>query len=251
MERFLVGQQFDSEVVHAVISVVHELIYTCIHAHIQGSKTAHTTLDTQASRLCPEADETLYRYCGAALHRMMKLRKETLEQKKGRGKVSRERKEIMQLELALLQDLTMKDKSILSQSMQNLDEGNLVFPKTELIPFLRRVDENVREFTCDANLKRYPTKFIDMCQSSVLNNEELEVDFKLVIASISLTEGASDAQVVGGLFKALVSKLANTRINEFMNAKVERDLKKDGKVVDADEILRPKLKSYTLSAKRK
>ena len=39
--------------------------------------------------------------------------------------------------------------------------------------------------------------------------------------------------------------------SEFMNAKVERDLKKDGKVVNADELLRPKLKSHTLSAKRK
>ena len=28
-----------------------------------------------------------------------------------------------------------------------------------------------------------------------------------------------------------------------MNAKVEKDLKNEGKVVDADEILRPKLKS--------
>ena len=104
----------------------------------------------------------------------------------------------------------MKDKSSLSQSMQNLDEGHLVFTKTELLPFHRRVDDNVLEFTCDANLKRYRTKFIGMCQSSVLNNEELEVDFKLVIASISLTKGASNSEVVGGLFKALVSKLANT-----------------------------------------
>lgn len=30
---------------------------------------------------------------------------------------------------------------------------------------------------------------------------------------------------------------------EFMNAKVEKDLKNEGKVVDADEMLRPKLKS--------
>ena len=36
-----------------------------------------------------------------------------------------------------------------------------------------------------------------------------------------------------------------------MNAKVERDLKVSGKVVDADEMLRPKLKSYSLAAKRK
>ena len=251
VERFLVGQHFDIEVVHAVISLVHELVYTCVHSHIQRRKLSDTTSDTRTSTLCTESDETLYRYCGAALHRMIKLRRETLLQKKGRGRVSRERKGIMELELDLLQDLTMKDKSSLSPGLQNLDEGNLVFPRTELIPFLRHVDDNVREFTCDSNLKRFPTKFLEMCRSSVLNNEQLEVDFRLLIAALSSAKVASNCEVVDGLFKALVSKLANTRINEFMNAKVERDLKKDGKVVDADEMLRPKLKSYTLSTKRK
>ena len=88
-----------------------------------------------------------------------------------------------------------------------------------------------------------------MCQSSVANNEQLEMDFRLLVASLASAEGASNP--VNGLFKALVSKLANTRTNEFMNAKVERDLRKDGKVVDAHEMLRPNLKSCTLSAKRK
>ena len=251
VERFLVDQQFNIEVVHAVISLVHELVYTCVHSHIQGRKMSDATLDTRTSRLCAESDETLYRYCGAALHRMMKLRRETLQEKKGRGKVSHERKGIMELELDLLQDLTMEDKSSMSLSLQNLDEGSLVFPIPELLPFLRRVDDNIREFTCESNLKKFPTKFLEMCPSSVLNNEELEVDFSLLIGALSPAEVAFNSEVVHGLFKALVSKLANTRINEFMNAKVERDLKKDGKVVDADEMLRPKLKSYTLSTKRK
>ena len=57
--------------------------------------------------------------------------------------------------------------------------------------------------------------------------------------------------LLNGLFDGLVSKLANTRINEFLNAKIERDLKKQGKVVDADEMLRPQLKAYTLATKRK
>ena len=53
----------------------------------------------------------------------------------------------MELELDLLQHLTMEDKSSLSLSLQNLDERNLVFPRTELFrPFLRHVDDNVREF---------------------------------------------------------------------------------------------------------
>ena len=102
----------------------------------------------------------------------------------------------MELELHLLQDLTMKDKPFISVSLQkNLDKGNLVFLRTEHIPFLTNVDDNVRELACDAHLRRYLTKFIEMCQSSVLNNEELETDSRLLVASRSLVEGASNSEV--------------------------------------------------------
>ena len=35
-------------------------------------------------------------------------------------------------------------------------------------------------------------------------------------------------EIVDGLFQALVSKLANTRINEFMKVRIERELKDQG-----------------------
>ena len=57
---------------------------------------------------------------------MMKLLRETLQQKKGRGKVS---SELMELELDLLPDLALKDKSSPQHSLMNLDEGNLIFPR--------------------------------------------------------------------------------------------------------------------------
>ena len=68
---------------------------------------------------------------------------------------------------------------------------------------------NVCEFICDSNLKRFPTKFLEMCQSSVLNDGELEVDFRGLIASLSSAKVASNCEVVDGLFIAFVSKLAN------------------------------------------
>ena len=144
------------------------------------------------------------------------------QQKRGRGKVSSERRPVMEKEMDVLNALVMKDKSSLSSSLKNLDEGNLIFPRIELLPFLKEVDKNVREFTSDANLAKYPSRFITMCQTSVLNNETLEMDFKLLVASIITVEGVIDGEVVCGLFRALVSKLANTRINEFLNANVER-----------------------------
>ena len=135
MERFLVGQserQFSPEVVHAVLSVIHEMVYFTIHSHVQRKKSLSTT-ELRVSRLAVENDDTLFRYCGAALHRMIKLRKETLHQKKGRGKVSSERRPVMEKELDLLNNLVMKDKSSVSQSLKNLDEGNLIFPRINLL----------------------------------------------------------------------------------------------------------------------
>ena len=145
----------------------------------------------------------------------------------------------------------MKDKSDISSSLINLDEGNLIFQRAELIiPFLRSVDDEDREFATDSNLRKFPSKFLTICQNVVLN-ENLEVDFRLLVASLVNFEIDSDMEVVDGLFQTLVSKLANTRINEFMNASIERELKDQGKVVDADEMLRPRLKAYALATKRK
>jgi len=51
VEKFLVGQQFNIEVVHAVVSFVHELVYTFVHWHIQGRKMSDTTLDSHVYML--------------------------------------------------------------------------------------------------------------------------------------------------------------------------------------------------------
>ena len=50
--------------------------------------------------------------------------------------------------------------------------------------FLRSVDNEVREFATDSNLKKYPSKFLSVCQNTVFNNERLEMDFRLIVVSI-------------------------------------------------------------------
>ena len=66
----------------------------------------------------------------------------------------------------------------------------------------------------------------------LLNNENLEADYRVLVASLVNSECATGEELVNGLFQSLISKLANTRINAFMNARIERDLKVQGKVVD-------------------
>ena len=255
LERLLANLSTSSQdYVHCVVSVIHTSVYAIIHEHVRLRKTESETagdgFNGGRCQLSKESDDTLFRYCGPALQRMIKLWKETLPGKKGRGDLSKQRKPVMEQELEILQQLVMKDKSDISPGLKNLDEGNLVFPGDEMITFLRSVDDEVREFATDSNLRRYPSKFLSMCQKTVLNNETLEIDFCLLVVSLTSLE-VTDAKILVGLFKNLVSKLANTRINEFMNARIERDLKGQNKVVDADEMLRPRLKAYTLATKRK
>ena len=94
---------------HAVVSVIHEMVYCTIHTHVQLRKS-NSTSEQKNSCLAVEPDHTLFRYCSAALHQMIRLRKETLQQKKGCGKVSTERCLIMEKELELLNTLVMKDE---------------------------------------------------------------------------------------------------------------------------------------------
>lgn len=208
MERILKtsNQQFDSNSVHAVLSVIHESVYSTIHDHVQIKKAEIENGGTGQARtvLREELDNIMYGFCGASLHHMIKLREETLEGKKGHGELSDQRKPIMTKELQILREPLLEDKTNIAASLKTLDEGNLKFPKTELLPFLRSVDNEVCEFAMDSNLRKYLSKFLTMCQNAVLNNETLEMDFCIIVASIVEAEVATDVQIVSGLFQALV-----------------------------------------------
>lgn len=66
------------------------------------------------------------------------------------------------------------------------------------------MDNEVCEFAMDSNLRKYLSKFLTMCQNAVLNNETLEMDFCIIVASIVEAEVATNVQIVNGLFQALV-----------------------------------------------
>ena len=105
VERFLRNNDFLPDSVHTVLSVIHESVYTITHDHIRlkKAKNADEALTHARVELPEETDDTLYRYCGAALHRMFKLRKETLAGKKGRGELSEKRRPSVEKEIEILQ----------------------------------------------------------------------------------------------------------------------------------------------------
>ena len=92
LENLSTGSQDD---VHCVVSVIHALAYAIIHEHVRLRKTESETagggFNGGGCQPSKESDDTLFRYNGAALHRMIKLRKETFAGKKGRRHLSKQR----------------------------------------------------------------------------------------------------------------------------------------------------------------
>ena len=64
-----------------------------------------------------------------------------------------------------------------------------------------------------------------MRQHIVKSNERLEMDVRLIVSSLLNEESTVNTELVNSMHYVLVSELANTHINEYLNAKVERDLK--------------------------
>ena len=110
--------------------------------------------------------------------------------------------------------IVMKDKSAISQSLKHLDEGNLTFPRVELISLLLSVDNEVREFTNDNNLMEYSSKFLRMCHNSVVNNERLKMNFRILVGSLLLgVKCAKETTVADGIYPTDFSfKLIAVRI---------------------------------------
>ena len=74
LERYLHSSKersFRPEGIHRVLSVIHELVYTIIHEHIQLRERDLAGQENLKLQFSNESDDTLYRYCGAALQRMI------------------------------------------------------------------------------------------------------------------------------------------------------------------------------------
>ena len=63
------------------------------------------------------------------------------------------------------------------------------------------------------------------------------MDFRRVVSSLLNEENTVNTEHGNSMHHVLVYKLANTRIKEYLKAKVERDLNTQNKVIDAENNL--------------
>ena len=103
-----------------------------------------TTCISQPS--LPEPDEVYYKFGGAAIAEMLEKRYRSIhscpENKRG----------TIVVEITVLKAMECLDKSIIPPSLQYRDNGFIYFPDEALIPFIKAVDDKVKQV---ANKKEY------------------------------------------------------------------------------------------------
>ena len=103
---------------------------------------------------------------------MIKLRKVTLSEKKGKQKTTMHSRSQMESELDFLVKLKENYKSHLPEALKIVDEGHLTFVKREFLNFVREADLNIREYVNERNLKKHKSNFLEVVHFNVYNNEQ-------------------------------------------------------------------------------
>ena len=134
--------KYSSSTIRAVTGILHSLVYdfaqTEAYNFAQPKDVPHI--------IKREDDVALYRISGAALCQMVRLRKNTLSEKKGKRGMTSASRDQMEIELDFLTHLKETDKSHLPAALQILDEGHLTFVKKDFLTFVREADLNIREY---------------------------------------------------------------------------------------------------------
>ena len=86
-----------------------------------------------------DGDDVYFRFCGAALCDMLHQRYKQIKC------CQDAQRDIVSQEITILQAINMKDKTKLPQYLRYRDRGFMYFPDVAFIPFLRSVDETVKE----------------------------------------------------------------------------------------------------------
>ena len=158
-----------------------------------------------------EPNEVYLRFGGGALASMFTGRYKDLKPNK-----SSQHKEKVSQELQVLEWIRMVDKSELPIALEYRDRGGMYFPDKVLLPFIKSLDECVRESTNTVAFQRYGKKLVKVVTDQVQQNQLLFKLFKAIInARVEDAQLADDA--ILSVYAEFSRKLCNTRINEYLD----------------------------------
>ena len=189
--------------------------------------------------------DVYYRFGGATLASMLQdcYKAMKLELTKHKEKISEE--------IHILQALNTKDKEKVPDYLQYRDKGFMYFPREELIPFLQEVDVAVKSVCNESGFKKYGTSLVLETTKFVYSGTKLKGKFNVVLQSYFESPEYLKSSALDNVFNDFVSKLTNTRIQEFLDSFKASTAMKKGAASVSGQNLRDTLLTQHVNSKSK
>lgn len=137
-------------------------LYYSLLEHVssfQASQSEGATSSTVVST--DEEDGVYYRFGGGALCEMLHRRYKQI--------CCSSNKNLMSIEISMLQAINSKDKSDVPQYLQYQDRGFMYFPHKIFIPFIRKLDTNLKKFMNSQSFNEHGDNLIKVKYNFVCN----------------------------------------------------------------------------------
>lgn len=189
--------------------------------------------------------DVYYRFGGATLASMLQDRYKAMKLELTKHK------ENISEEIHILQALNTKDKEKVPKYLQYRDAGFMYFPREELIPFLQEVDVTVKAVCNETGFKKYGTSLVQETTKFVCSGTKLKEKFSIVLKSCFESPECFKSSALDNVFNDFVSKLTNTRIQEFLDSFKASTAMKKGTASVSGQNLRDTLLTHHVNSKSK
>jgi len=131
--------------------------YLLNHVSVFQETLAKEGLSNHATTSVSDGDDVYYHFSGAALCAMLKSRYKDIR------KCQSTVRNVLSVEIFMLQAMKLKDKSCVPEYLQYRNKGFLYFPDRSLIPFLCNFDTTLKEVVNDDSFRKHGDNIVMVC----------------------------------------------------------------------------------------
>ena len=132
---------------NSVMTTLSSAVYNSLLEHVASFQESQSGTANISCNVPVEEDGVYYRFGGGTLCEMLHRRYKQI------GSASN--KNLMSIEITLLQAINTKDKSDIPNYLQYRDRGFMYIPHKVFIPFLQKVDQHVKKVTNVSSLNEH------------------------------------------------------------------------------------------------
>ena len=106
--------------------------------------------------IAEESEDVYYRFGGAALKEMLHNRYQRMHS------CPPDKRSQVYVEISILKSMQCSDKSTIPASLKYRDRGHMYFPSQNVLPFIKAVDELVRQIANKDGMKKHGKMIIEV-----------------------------------------------------------------------------------------